>query len=106
MKLTNIIRDIINDDPSISESAIRLVCERKEAGEFIVSPEINNNILIVVRTSSKASLSVEEFKRNMVADHIYMATQDDCCDKNHNNITMDILADIIDEIINAKVFLW
>lgn len=106
MKFINIIRDIINDDPSISESSIILVCERKESGEFVVSPTRNNNILIVVRTTSKPSSSVEEFKHNMIADHIYMAAQDDCCDKNYNNITMKALADVIDEIINAKVFLW
>ena len=42
----------------------------------------------------------------LIADHIYMATQTDTYGTNHKPITMSVLADMIDKLINTEVVLW
>lgn len=103
---TNIIRNIIKDFPSVANSTIRLVYTNKENNEFAVAPTTDNNIIIVVQYTSAAVKSVVDWKKKMITDSIYMATQADCYDANHNILTMSVLADTIEDIISTKVVLW
>ena len=104
--ITNIIKNIIKDIPSVATSTIKLVYANKEHNEFTVAPVTDDKLIIVVQSTPGAASSAEDWKKKMIADTLYMATQADCYDANHNILTMSVLADTIDDIINTKVVLW
>lgn len=104
--ITNIIRNIIKDFPSVANSTIKLVYVNKDNNEFSVASTTDNNLIIVVQSTPGAAKSIEDWKKKMIADSIYMATQENCYDANHNIITMSVLADTIEAIINTNVVLW
>ena len=104
--ITNIIKNLIKDFPSVANSTIRLVYENKEHNEFSVAPTTDDKLIIVVQSTPGAASSAEDWKKKMIADAIYMATQADCYDAHHNILTMSVLADTIEDIINTNVVLW
>ena len=104
--ITNIIKNIIKDIPSVANSTIYLFSENKDNGEFTVAPTNNDNILLVVQCKQGAAQSVDDYKKQLIADHIYMATQPNACGADHKPITMSVLADMIDKLINTEVVLW
>lgn len=104
--ITNIIKNLIKDIPSVADSTIHLFSENKDNGEFTIAPTNNDNILLVVQCKQRTTQSVEDYKKHLIADHIYMATQSDAYDTNHKPITMSVLADMIDKLIDTKVVLW
>ena len=104
--ITNIIKNIIKDIPSVVNSTIYLFSENKDNGEFTVALTDNDNILLVVQCKQGAAQSVDDYKKQLIADHIYMATQSDACGADHKPITMLVLADMIDKLINTEVVLW
>lgn len=71
--ITNIIKNIIKDIPSVANSTIYLFSENKDNGEFTVA--LTDNILLVVQCKRGAAQSVDDYKKQLIADHIYMATQ-------------------------------
>ena len=103
--ITNIIKNIIKDIPSVANSTIYLFSENKDNGEFTVALTDNDNILLVVQCKRGATQSVDDYKKQLIADHIYMATQS-ACGADHKPITMSVLADMIDKLINTEVVLW
>lgn len=104
--ITNIIKNIIKDIPSVANSTIYLFSENKDNGEFTVALTDNDNILLVVQCKQGAAQSVDDYKKQLIADHIYMATQSGTCGSDHKPITMSVLADMIDKLINTEVVLW
>ena len=104
--ITNIIKNIIKDIPTVANSTIYLFSENKDNGEFTVALTDNDNILLVVQCKQGAAQTVNDYKRQLIADHIYMATQSDTCSLDHKPITMSVLADMIDKLINTEVVLW
>ena len=104
--ITNIVKNIIKDIPSVANSTIYLFSENKDNGEFTVALTDNDNILLVVQCKQGAAQSVDDYKKQLIADHIYMATQSDACGSNHKPITLSVLADMIDKLINTEVVLW
>ena len=104
--ITNIIKNIIKDIPSVANSTIYLFSENKDNGEFTIALTDNDNILLVVQCKQGAAQSVDDYKKQLIADHIYMATQSDTCSPDHKPITMSVLADMIDKLINTEVVLW
>ena len=104
--ITNIIKNIIKDIPSVANSTIYLFSENKDNGEFTVALTDNDNILLVVQCKQGAAQSVDDYKKQLIADHIYMAAQSDACGSDHKPITMSVLADMIDKLINTEVVLW
>lgn len=104
--IPNIIKTIIKDIPSVANSTIYLFSENKDNGEFTVALTDNDNILLVVQCKRRAAQSVDDYKKQLIADHIYMATQSGTCGSDHKPITMSVLADMIDKLINTEVVLW
>ena len=104
--ITNIIKNLIKDIPSVANASLRLIYQNKHNGEFAIAPKTDDKLIIVVQSTTGAASSAEDWKKKMIADTIYMATQADCFDANHNSFTMSVLADSIDDIINTKVVLW
>ena len=104
--ITNIIKNLIKDIPSVANSTIYLFSENKDNGEFTIALTDNDNILLVVQCKQGAAQSVDDYKKQLIADHIYMATQSDTCGSDHKPITMSVLADMIDKLINTEVVLW
>ena len=104
--ITNIIKNIIKDIPSVANSTIYLFSENKDNGEFTAALTDNDNILLVVQCKQGAAQSIDDYKKQLIADHIYMATQSDACGSDHKPITMSVLADMIDKLINTEVVLW
>lgn len=104
--IPNIIKTIIKDIPSVANSTIYLFSENKDNGEFTVALTDNDNILLVVQCKQGAAQSIDDYKKQLIADHIYMATQSDACGADHKPITMSVLADMIDKLINTEVVLW
>ena len=104
--ITNIIKNIIKEFPQVANSPIIKVCENKEQHELTIAPEDYDNLIIVVTAKTSVPTSAEEWKRNVIAEHIYMATQPDIRNKDNKVVTMADLAEIIDNIINSNVVLW
>ena len=104
--ITNIIRNIIKDFPQVANSPIVKVCENKEQHELTIAPQDYDNLIIVVTTTTSTPTSIEESKKRLIIDHIYMATQPDVHNKDNKVITMADLAEMIDYIINLNVVLW
>ena len=104
--IPNIIKSIIKDIPSVANSTVYLFSENKDNGEFTVALTDNDNILLVVQCKQGAAQSVDDYKKQLIADHIYMATQSGTCGADHKPITMSVLADMIDKLINTEVVLW
>lgn len=108
--ITNIIKNIIKDYPSIANSRVVLVYQDKDKGEFVVTSE-KNEVDIVVHSTNKRATSVEEWKKQMIADHIFMATSKDTfyidpkTDKKHF-ITFAEVSDTIDSIIDRTSIIW
>lgn len=103
--ITNIIKNIIKEFPQVAHSPIIKVCENKEQHQLTIAPEDYDNLIIVVTAETSVPTSAEEWKRNMIAENIYMAAQS----KPHNEkafVTMAELAEVIDNIINSNVVLW
>lgn len=97
--ITNIIKNIIKDFPTISDSHILLFCQDEEKGEFTIAPENNDNIFLVIQSKHHVSTSIEDWKKQMIADHIYMATQVE-------DTTFGQLSAYIDKIINSNATIW
>lgn len=53
--ITNIIRNIIKDFPSVANSTLFLFYDNKQTNEFAVTPTDNDNIIIVVQGTMKAA---------------------------------------------------
>ena len=103
--ITNIIKNIIKDFPQVANSPIIKICENKEQHELTIAPEDYDNLIIVVTAKTSVPTSVEEWKRNMIAEHIYMATQSELHSEK-TFVTMAELSEVIDNIINMNVVLW
>ena len=104
--ITNIIKNIIKEFPQVANSPIIKVCENSEQHVLTIAPADYDNLMIVVTAKTSVPTSAEEWKRNAIAEHIYMATQSDVCNKDNKVVTMADLAEIIDNIINSNVVLW
>ena len=103
--ITNIIKNIIKEFPQVANSPIIKICENKEQHELTIAPEDYDNLIIVVTAKTSVPTSVEEWKRNMIAEHIYMATQSELHSEK-TFVTMAELSEVIDNIINMNVVLW
>ena len=104
--ITNIIKTIIKEFPHVANSPIIKVCENSELHMLTIAPADYDNLMIVVIAKTSVPTSAEEWKRNMIAEHIYMATQSDAHNKDNKVVTMADLAEVIDNIINSNVVLW
>lgn len=104
--ITNIIKNIIKEFPQVANSPIIKVCENSEQHELTIAPADYDNLVIVVTAKTGVPTSAEEWKRIVIADHIYMATQPDVRNKDNKVVTMADLAEVIDNIINSNVVLW
>lgn len=104
--ITNIIKNIIKEFPQVANSPIIKVCEHSEQHVLTIAPADYDDLMIVVTAKTSVPTSSEEWKRNAIAEHIYMATQPDVRNKDNKVVTMADLAEIIDNIINSNVVLW
>ena len=104
--ITNIIKNIIKEFPQVANSPIIKVCENKEQHQLTIAPADYDNLMIVVTAKTSVPTSAEEWKRSVIAEHIYMATQPDVRNKDNKVVTMADLAEVIDNIINSNVVLW
>ena len=104
--ITNIIKNIIKEFPQVANSPIIKVCENSEQHVLTIAPADYDNLMIVVTAKTSVPTSSEEWKRNAIAEHIYMATQSDVCNKDNKVITMTHLAELIHNIINSNVVFW
>lgn len=103
--ITNIIKNIIKEFPQVANSPIIKVCENSEQHELTIAPADYDNLMIVVTAKTSVPTSAEEWKRNVIVDHIYMATQSELHSKK-TFVTMAKLSEVIDNIINKNVVLW
>jgi len=105
--ITNIIKNLIKDIPSVANSTIRLMADNRDNGLYYFITE--NDVAIVVTNIPKgAPTSVEDYKKQMIADFLYLvATQyDHMGNKDGKPYTLATMADEIDDIINQDVVLW
>lgn len=98
--ITNIIKNLIKDVPSVANSTLSLLYNNKENNEFAVTLDFKVT-LVVNGAPHNAAHSIDEWKLSMIADHIYMAAA-----KEGIPVTVQQLSDIIDDIINKDVVLW
>lgn len=103
--ITNIIKNIIKEFPQVANSPIIKVCENSEQHELTIAPADYDNLMIVVTAKTSVPTSAEEWKRNVIAEHIYMATQSELHSEK-TFVTMAELSEVIDNIINMNVVLW
>lgn len=105
--ITNIIKDLIKDIPSVANSTIRLAFEDKDNGTFYFITNDEEKVTIAVTNAPKKVTSVEAFKKQLIVDLLYMvATQDNILDCNGKPYTLASLAKTIDDIIKPVVVLW
>ena len=95
--ITNIIKNIIKDVPSIADSTLRLFSDAKDLSQFTAIIE-RKNLLIKITNIPKNPTTVDAYKKRLIADHIYMAA--------NKQITLQEIAATIDTIINKNVVIW
>lgn len=96
--IINIVKNLIKDFPTISSSNVYLFCQDREKGEFTITSE-NRETLLVVQSKRHLSTSIEDWKKQMIADHIYMTAMSE-------DTTFDELSTYVDKIINSNVTIW
>lgn len=107
--ITNIIKNLIKDIPSVANSTIRLMCDNKDKGYFVFVTQDENQVAIVVTNAPKDTpTSIDSYKKQMIVDFLYMiATQfEHMLDKDEKPYTLTTIAEDIDGIINQDVVLW
>lgn len=103
--LTNIIKNIIKDIPSVANSEIKLIFSNLETGELCFSPK-DRNLAILVKRPKESVSSAEDFKKRSIFDLIYFAANGDIEFDMNKPHTMQTLANDIDDIINQDVVVW
>ena len=105
--ITNIIKDLIKDIPSVANSTIRLAFQDKDNGSFYFITNDEQKVTIAVTNAPKKVTSVGTFKKQLIADLLYIAaTDDNMFDCDGKPYTLAALAKAIDDIINQFVVLW
>ena len=105
--ITNIIKNLIKDIPSVANSTIRLAFKDTDKGSFYFITNDEQKVTIAVTNAPKKVTSVDTFKKQLIADLLYIAATDDhTFDADGKPYTLASLAKAIDDIINQGVVLW
>lgn len=103
----NIIKDLIKDIPSVANSTIRLAFQDKDKGSFYFITNDEQKVTIAVTNVPKEVTSVDAFKKQLIADLLYIAATDEhTFDADGKPYTLASLAKAIDDIIKPVVVLW
>lgn len=107
--ITNIIKNLIKDIPSVADSTIRLMCDNRDNGQFIFVTTDSKAVAIVLTNVPKGTpKSITDYKKQMIADFLHMVSVEGV----HMRTSEDkeyTLADIakeIDLIISQDVVFW
>lgn len=96
--ITNIIQTLINDFPSLANTTLNLVYHNEDDNQFAV--KAGKVILVVNAPHERTSSKPDNWKANMIADHIYMAATMDY------KPTLKELSDTINNIIDTSVVFY
>ena len=107
--ITNIIKNLIKDIPSVANSTIRLMGDNRDNGKFIfVTTDSKAVAIVLTNVPNGAPKSITDYKKQMIADFLHMVAVEGV----HMRTSEDkeyTLADIakeIDLIISQDVVLW
>lgn len=96
--ITNIIKGLIKDIPSLANAKLELVYHDKDNNQFAVKAD---KVTIAVNAPhERTTYKPAEWKANMVTDHIYAAATIE------DKPTLKELSDTIDDIISTFVVVW
>lgn len=103
--LTNIIKNIIKDIPSVANSELKAVFSNLENGEVCFSP-VDSKITVLVKRPSRDVHTTEDFKKTQIFDLIYFAANGNIEFDVNKPHTMQTLSNEIDGILNQEVVVW
>lgn len=107
--ITNIIKNLIKDIPSVANSTIRLMGENRDNGQFTFVTTDSKAVAIVLTNMPKgAPKSVAAYKKQMIADFLYLVAveSDHMRTSEGKTYTLADMAKEIDLIISQDVVLW
>lgn len=107
--ITNIIKNLIKDIPSVANSTIRLMGDNRDKGQFIFVTADSKAVAIVLTNVPKdAPKSVADYKKQMIADFLYLVAveSDHMRTEEGKAYTLADIAKEIDLIISQDVVLW
>ena len=66
--ITNIIKNLIKDIPSVADSTIRLMCDNRDNGQFIfVTTDSKAVAIVLTNVPNGAPKSITDYKKQMLA---------------------------------------
>ena len=107
--ITNIIKNIIKDIPSVANSSIRLMNENRDRGQFtFVTTDAKAVAIVLTNVPKGVPKAVSAHQKQMIADFLYLVAVegDHMCTSEGKKYTLADIANEIDDIINSDVVLW
>ena len=107
--IPNIIKNIINDIPSVANSSIRLMNENRDRGQFtFVTTDAKAVAIVLTNVPKGTPKSISAHKKQMIADFLYLVAVegDHMCTSEGKKYTLADVAKEIDLIISQDVALW
>lgn len=107
--ITNIIKNIIKDIPSVANSSIRLMNENRDNGQVtFVTTDAKAVAIVLTNVPKGVPKSVSAHKKQMIADFLYLVAVggDHMCTSEGKKYTLADIAKEIDLIISQDVVLW
>ena len=96
--MENIVKNLIKDNPQIANKHFSLIYENKEKNIFAVGA-LNEAVLVVTNIPTEVK-SISDWKKQMIADHIYMAATME------RSPTIAEVANIISKILDTTTYLF
>ena len=107
--ITNIIKNLIKDIPSVANSSIRLMNENRDNGQFtFVTTDASSVAIVLTNIPKGAPKSISAHKKQMIADFLYLVAVegDHMRTSEGKEYTLADMAKEIDLIISQDVVLW
>ena len=107
--ITNIIKNLIKDIPSVANSSIRLMNENRDNGQFtFVTTDAKAVAIVLTNIPKGAPKSISAYKKQMTADFLYLVAVegDHMRTPEGKEYTLADMAKEIDLIISQDVVLW
>ena len=107
--ITNIIKNIIKDIPSVANSSIRLMNENRDNGQVtFVTTDASAVAIVLTNIPKGAPKSISAYKKQMIVDFLYLVAVegDHMRTSEGKEYTLADMAKEIDLIISQDVVLW
>lgn len=98
--MSNKIKSLIKDFPTIGEKVLNLYYENKEMGAFAVSVSDYEDLVIHITNIPKAIHNAKEWRALTIADHIHMAATTE------HKPTLNDISEMIDKILHMNIISW